>query len=212
MRKQIILTAVLTLLLAAAGCETFRASITAPKSTKKYRGKTYRDIQIRKLALMINDSLRRPSLKNKEIGILSFANLNNLEEVEPLGRHLQERLSHAMFEIGFRIIEIRLGADIRFEPLTGELNLTRIKEKLKRSQFPEIQALVMGNYQDAGDYVYVHSVMVELQNSTVRASGEIKIRKGKYLSTLMNLEDDPEFSSKRTDVFERFPGKPRKNK
>jgi hypothetical protein len=175
----------------------------AAKFQHEYIGDTHRDIDIKKLSLMLNDSLRRPSLKNKEIGILTFANLNDLEKVDPLGRHLQEKLSHAMFDLGFRIIEIRLGDNIRFQPLVGELSLTRIKEKLKRTEFKEIEALILGTYIDAGDYVYVNSKMIELANSTVRASGEIKIRKGDYLSKLLDFgDDDP---AVRDDVYERFP-------
>ncbi|MCP5102132.1 MAG: hypothetical protein GY950_02070 [bacterium] len=185
-----------------SGCATF--------GDHRYSGDTNRDIDIKTLALMLNDSLRRPSLKNKEIGILTFANLNNFDEAEPLGRHLQEKLSHALFDLGFRIIEIRLGKDIRFKPLIGELKLTRLKEILKRTEFAEIKSLVMGTYIDAGDYIYVNGKVVALENSTVMGSGEIKIRKGEYLHKLLNLEEDP--LSDKTGVYERFPTKPRKTK
>lgn len=175
---------------------------------KNHKGDTFKDIGIKKLAEMLNESLRRPSLKNKEIGILTFTNLNNLEEADPIGRHLQARLAHALFDLGFRVIEIRMGKGIRFEPMLGEINLSReIKEKLKRSEFPEIQSLIVGVYLDAGDYIYVNSRLVELSNSTVRASGEIKIRKGRYLSKLLNMEDDSYFSSKHGEVYERWPVK-----
>lgn len=163
---------------------------------------TSRDIDIRKLAEMINDTLRKPSLKNQEIGLLSFANLNNLEHVEPLGRLLQERLSHALFELGFRIIEIRLGDNIYFEPNIGELNLTRLKEKLKeKEEIKQVKSLIVGTYIDAGDYVYVNSKFVELENNLVRASGEIKIKKGDYLLKLLNEEDGKEGNK---EVYERF--------
>lgn len=170
----------------------------------QYHGNTSRDIDVKTLALMINDSLRQPALKNQEIGILSFANLNNLEEVEPLGRLLQERLSHALFDLGFRIVEIRRGKEIYYVPLTGELNLTRLKEKLKRTEFSEIKALVMGSYLDAGDYIYVRSQLVDLENSLIRASGEIKIKKGEYLYKLLRL-DKKKKSLKDKQVYERFP-------
>lgn len=172
-------------------------------STIKYHGNTSRDIKIKKLAMQINDFLRRPPLKNKEIGILSFANLNNLKQVEPLGRLIQERLAHELFKRGFRIVEIRMTEHIYFEPLTGELNLTRFKEELKRAKFPEIQSLIVGTYIDAGDYVYVNSRMVEMANDLVRSSGEIKIKKGAYLHKLIKLGDDP--GGKKKEVFERFP-------
>lgn len=174
-------------------------------SVPQYRGSTARDIHIKQLALMINDSLRKPSLKNKEIGILSFANLNNLEEVEPLGRHLQEKLVHALFDLGFRIVEIRLSNHIYFTPRVGELNLTRLKEKLKKTEYAEIEALIVGTYIDAGDYVYVSSRLVELNNSLVKASGEIKIRKGDYLFKLLELEDQYPGKKKDRDVYERIP-------
>jgi hypothetical protein len=181
-------------------------------STRGYQGDTTRDININKLALMINDSLRKPALKNKEIGILSFANLNNLEIVEPLGRHLQEKLFHALFELGFRIIEIRLGDHIYFTPLVGELNLTRLKEKLKNTEFKEIKSLIVGTYIDAGDYVYVNSKLVELDNNLVRASGEMKIRKGEYLYKLLKLENETQGYNVNTEVYERFPPASKKTK
>ncbi|MCP4218852.1 MAG: hypothetical protein GY765_29740, partial [bacterium] len=148
MRQKIsVISVLIVCLLSVAGCNSF--------SRYFYKGNTARDIHINDLALKLNDSLRRPSLKNKEIGILTFVNLNNLKEAEPLGRHLQEKLSQALFELGFRIVEIRLGKEIRFVPKTGELNLTRLKEKLKRQKFEEIKSLVMGTYIDAGDFIYV---------------------------------------------------------
>lgn len=170
----------------------------------QYSGNTARDIDIKTLGFMLNDSLRQPAMKNQEIGILSFANLNNLEEVEPLGRLLQERLSHALFDLGFRIVEIRRGKEINFAPLIGELNLTRLKEKLKRTEFREIKALVLGTYIDAGDYIFVRSQLVDLENSLIRASGEIKIKKGEYLAKLIRLEKKKK-SLKDKEVYERMP-------
>jgi len=163
------------------------------------------EYRYKKLANSINDTLRKPSLKNQEIGLLSFANLNNLEQVEPLGRLIQERLSHALFELGFRIVEIRLGDHIYFDPKVGELNLTRLKEKLRdKEEFKEIKSLIVGTYIDAGDYVYVNSKFVELEGNMVRASGEIKIKKGDYLLKLLNEMDG---NSKNREVYERIPEK-----
>ncbi|MDQ1351294.1 MAG: hypothetical protein QG657_1596 [Acidobacteriota bacterium] len=169
---------------------------------------TDKDIPIGELAYLLNDSLRRPALKNQEIGILTFANLNNLEEAEPLGRRLQERLAHALFELGFRIVEIRIGKDIRFRPLVGELNLKRVQELLKDSEFAGLKLLVVGTYIDAGDYIYVNGRIVELETAQVKASGEVKIEKGRYLAKLLEIEDEK--SADRSDVYERFPDRPDK--
>ncbi|MGE5340064.1 MAG: FlgO family outer membrane protein [Candidatus Omnitrophota bacterium] len=166
---------------------------------------TSRDIDIKKLSRMLNDTLEKPSLKNQEIGLLTFVNLNHLDQAEKLGRLLQQRLSHALFGWGFRIVEIRMGEKIYFDPKAGEMNLTRLKEHLKdKDEFKEIKCLIIGTYIDAGDYVYVDSKLVELENSLVRASGEIKIKKGKYLDQLL---DGGEGSA---EVYERFPDKKEK--
>ncbi len=140
---------------------------------------------------------------------MTFVNLNDFREADPLGRHLQEKLSHALFELGFRIIEIRLGEGIRYKPLIGELNLTRLKEELKRTEFSEIQSFVMGTYLDAGDYIHVNARFIELENATLRASGEIRIRKGRYLSKLLKMGEEKKKGSKK-DVFERVPIKTKK--
>ncbi|HLP47972.1 MAG TPA: FlgO family outer membrane protein [Candidatus Kapabacteria bacterium] len=168
-----------------------------------FRGNTAIDIPIKKLALMLNDSLRRPALKNQEMGVLTFVNLNNLDEAGPLGRHLQEKLSYVLFDLGFRIIEIRAGKDIRFQPLVGELNMTRINDLLKETKFKDLKLLVMGTYIDAGDYIYVNAKLVELANSMVKANGEIQIKKGKYLGRLLDSNDIK--TTDQTELYERFP-------
>lgn len=168
-----------------------------------FRGNTAIDIPIKKLALMLNDSLRRPALKNQEMGVLTFVNLNNLDEAGPLGRHLQEKLSYILFDLGFRIIEIRAGKDIRFQPLVGELNMTRINDLLKETKFKDLKLLVMGTYIDAGDYIYVNAKLVELANSMVKANGEIQIKKGKYLGRLLDSNDIK--TTDQTELYERFP-------
>ena len=112
-------------------------------TTGRYTGDTSRDIEVDSLAEMLNDSLRRPALKNKEIGILTFANLNNLEEVEPLGRHLQERLSHSLFNLGFRIVEIRLGKQMI---VWGEIDGFRLLDLVNPF---DLRQFILDDYEDS---------------------------------------------------------------
>ncbi len=204
MKKLTVLIVAVWMLWQVSGCAAFNSL-----KSKDYRGDTSRDIQTKKLALMINDSLRRPAIKNREVGVLTFVNLNDLEKSDPLGRHLQEKLTHALFDLGFRVVEIRTGELIRFVPKTGELNLTRLKEKLKNTPFKDLKTLVFGTYVDAGDYIYVNARCVELETRGIRASGEIKIPKGEYLRKLLQWKDSP-FNKK--DVYERFPNQAEKSK
>ncbi len=151
---------------------------------------------------MINDSLRVPSLKNKEIGITTFANLNHLEESEPFGRYLQERLSYHLFSSGFRLKELRMGKQNRFIPKTGELNITRLKNELKEAGYGNLKSIIIGTYIDAGEHYYVNAKLIELRNSLVRASGELRIKKGKYLKELIDADRKNPYPGL---VFERVP-------
>jgi len=160
------------------------------------------NIPVKEMSLMLNDSLRVPSLKNKETGVLTFTNLNNLNEAEPLGRYLQERLLYYLFNNGFRLRELRLGKQNKFIPRTGEINITRLKSELNDAGLSKLESIIVGTYIDAGNYYYVNVNLIELKNGLIRASGEIKIEKGKYLEKLVGLSDKKDNS---TNVLERFP-------
>lgn len=158
------------------------------------------EIPVKKMSLMLNDSLRIPSLKNKETGVLTFSNLNNLNEAGPLGRYLQERLIYFLFKNGFRLRELRLGKETKFIPKTGELNITRLKNELLDAGFGKLESIIVGTYIEAGDYYYVNAKLIELKNNLIRASGEIKILKGKYLEKLIGFSDKAA-----NPIYERFP-------
>lgn len=147
-------------------------------------------IPVKRMGTMLNDSLRIPSLKNKETGVLTFINLNKLDESEPIGRYLQDRLSYYLFENGFRLKELRLGKQNKFVPKTGEINITRLKSELKETGYGNLESIVVGTYIDAGSHYYVSVKLIELKNSLIRASGEIKFLKGKYLEKLVNSMED----------------------
>ncbi len=163
----------------------------------------YQGIPVQKMSLMINDSLRIPSLKNKETGVLTFANLNRLDEAEPLGRYLQEKTSYHLFKNGFRLKELRLGKQNKFIPRTGEINITRLKNELKDAGYGKLESIIIGTYIDAGEYYYVCAKLIELKNSLIRASGEMKIKKGKYLDKLIGHRGESNQTSE--IVYERPP-------
>jgi len=159
-------------------------------------------IPVKKMGTMLNDSLRVPYLKNKETGVLTFANLNELNKTDALGRYLQERLMFYMFKNGFRLKELRLAKHNRYLPKTGEINITRLKSELKESGFGKLESIVVGTYIDAGNHYYVSAKLIELKNGLVRASGEIKITKGKYLDKLTSNKQD---EGKQLITYERKP-------
>ena len=163
-------------------------------------------INVDKMCDEIETNLRKPSLKNHEIGILSFVDLNNLDKIDPLGRYLQERVSYGLFKRGFRIVELRNSKNIYFEKEKGEFNLSRFKENLKQESINSIKSIVVGTYVEAGETIYVNAKLIEIENSLVRASAELKFKKGKFLEYLYaykaKKKDKNKINSK--EVLERF--------
>jgi hypothetical protein len=178
----------------------FVYSVTSCSIIKEIKQNGDGDIPVKNISFMLNDSLRIPSLKNKETGILTFTNLNNLNEAEPLGRYLQEKLLYHLFNSGFRIKELRLGKRTKFIPKTGEINITRLKDELIDSGFGKLESIIVGTYVDAGDYYYINVKLIELKNSLIRASGEMKLSKGKSLQKLIGITNKVN-----CPIYERFP-------
>jgi len=162
-------------------------------------------INVDKMCDEIEMNLRKPSLKNYEVGILSFVDLNKLDKIDPLGRYLQERVSYELFKRGFRIVELRNSKDIYFEKEKGEFNLSRFKKNLKQESINSIKSIVLGTYIEAGETIYVNAKLIELENSLVRSSAEIKFKKGKFLEYLYAYKTKKKGKSKinTKEVLER---------
>lgn len=70
---------------------------------------------------------------------------NNLELSNPLARQVQEEVARWFVQAGYEVQEIRKGADLLFEPLSGEMLLTR-KEDLLGTTIVGSTAIVAGTY------------------------------------------------------------------
>jgi hypothetical protein len=165
------------------------------------------------LALMLDETIRTPSLKNSEIGVLTFVDLNNLDQADPLGRYLQEKMLFHLFDLGYRVVEMRLGKEFRYAGPNGEILLTRLKTELRNASHRELKSILVGTYIRGGNRIYVSCRLVELETEQVRASGEIFIREGNYLHHLLagfpevdkKLSPPPPETKIKDDIFERFP-------
>jgi hypothetical protein len=169
-------------------------------------GKPPAEVEVNKLANQLDRGLRIPALKNAEAGILTFVDLNDLERAEPVGRYLQERLAKALFDLGYRIVEIRLGREIMTEPLTGERILSRVREQLKENVSRPLKSVVVGIYSETSHSLYVSCRWIELENNQVRSCAEMFIPKGKLLKRLYSyLPSETGKLAKDIEIFERFP-------
>ena len=70
---------------------------------------------------------------------------SDLETSNPLARQVQEEVARWFVQAGYEVQEIRKGADLLFEPATGETLLTR-KENLLGTTVVGSTAIVAGTY------------------------------------------------------------------
>lgn len=70
---------------------------------------------------------------------------NDLDTSNPLARQVQEEVARWFVQAGYEVQEIRKGADVLFEPATGEMLLTR-KENMLGTTVVSSTAIVAGTY------------------------------------------------------------------
>ena len=71
--------------------------------------------------------------------------VNDLEVSNPLARQVQEEIARWFVQAGYPVQEIRKGADLLFDPGTGEMLLTR-RSNLVGTESPTSNAIVTGTY------------------------------------------------------------------
>jgi len=161
-----------------------------------------------RLAQQLDDSLRQPVLKNQELAVLTFVEQDRLGQAQGLGRYLQERLGYELFNLGYRIVEIRLGKTLEVREGKGEMALSRLKDQLRQQGFAGLKGVIAGTYTVAGRSVYVQARLIDLELGQVRAMGELSIPLGKALTGLLVRPPSADGAEGGQDVYERFPAFP----
>lgn len=99
---------------------------------------------------------------------------NNLSGASPLARQLQEEIARWFVQNGYTVLEIRKGADLLFEPATGEMLLTR-QERLLGSRSVTSTAIVAGTYTVSSEHVRFNIRMVRTKDREVMAMSTITL-------------------------------------
>lgn len=105
---------------------------------------------------------------------------NDLDTSNPLARQMQEEVARWFVQAGYDVQEIRKGADILFEPTTGEMLLTR-KEPMLGTTVVSSTAIVAGTYTVTPKHVRFNIRLVRtadrevigMSTMTVPVDGEI---------------------------------------
>ncbi len=116
--------------------------------------------------------------------VLTPVDNNNLEVSNPLARQVQEELARWFVQAGYPVQEVRKGADLLFEPSTGEMLLTR-RSTLLESDKVGSAALVTGTYTVTPKHVRFNMRMVLTSSREVIAMSTMTVDVNGEVSTLL---------------------------
>lgn len=109
--------------------------------------------------------------------------VNDLTHSSPLARQLQEELARWFVQAGYQVLEIRKGADILFEPATGEMLFTRQERRLGTRSVTST-AIIAGTYTVTPDNVRFNIRMVRTKNRETLAMSTITIPMNREVASL----------------------------
>lgn len=97
----------------------------------------------------------------------TLVNVDSLSESSRLGRTVAEQVQARLTQRGYRVIELKLRGSLFIKKDQGELLLSREVQDLRETHRAE--AVVVGTYSVANQFVYVNLKMVDANNLTVGA-------------------------------------------
>ena len=162
--------------------------------------------------LMMRYAGSSPDMSKKELQALARsrilimgttpANINNLEQANPLARQMLEEVSSDLVNMGYRYEELRRGKDIRFDKRTGEFILTRDVRKLA-SRNGVGQAILAGTYVVSGGQVRFTMSLISVATNEVLAKGMGTVPITPDLAPLLQ-ENMPAGSGLKPSVYTRL--------
>jgi hypothetical protein len=110
---------------------------------------------------------------------------NTLESSNPLARQMQEEIARWFVQAGYTVQEIRKGADLLFEPGTGEMLLTR-KDRLLASRNVTSLAIVAGTYTVTPKNVRFNIRLVRTKNREILAMSTVTVPMNREVAALVH--------------------------
>lgn len=123
--------------------------------------------------------------KGVSLCITTPVDSNDLESSNALARQVQEEIARWFVQAGYEVQEIRKGADILFEPSTGEQVLTR-HERLLGSKSVSSTAIVAGTYTITPEHVRFNIRVVRTKSRDVLAMSTMSVVVNKEVAALIN--------------------------
>lgn len=104
----------------------------------------------------------------------SFVELDDPEQTSAFGRLVAQQIGSRIGQRGFRVLEPRMGHELRMDARQGEFLLTRDSARLMRLEYDAHAALV-GVYTVAGENLFVSARVVRLSDNALLGAYEYYI-------------------------------------
>jgi hypothetical protein len=101
----------------------------------------------------------------------SFVDMDNLDQSSGFGRWASQQVGSRLGQHGFRMLDVRLGSELRMDVRQGEFLLSRDAARLLSSEYDAHAALV-GVYTVSGSMIFVSARVVRLADNALLAAYE----------------------------------------
>lgn len=106
-----------------------------------------------------------PIDKSQPLLIASLVNIDSLDQSSRFGRLISEQIATRLTELGYNVVEMKLRNNVYIREGTGELLLSRDVRDLSKNY--NAQAVVVGNYAVAAEFVYLTLKTVTVADNRV---------------------------------------------
>lgn len=129
--------------------------------------------------------LRFNLVRSKPLIVTSFVNIDNVQQSSTFGRIVGEQVGSRFAQNGYPVKEVKLRADsIAVREATGELILSRQLQHLSFEH--DAQAVVVGTYAQAKDFVYVTMKVIRARDGIIVYSYDYRMPMDADTKRLLN--------------------------
>ena len=142
--------------------------------------------KIQVIAIEIANRLRDFEPNDQTVAVVTFVDLDNMDEATSFGRYVSEQIGSELYKLGFKVRELRQRKDVEVVQDKGEFYLTRKSAELMRKS--KVDAVVTGTFTLVGEEVVVNSRLIGVDSGKLASVGEmvVNVAQNEYLGNLLN--------------------------
>lgn len=117
--------------------------------------------------------------------IATLVNIDKLEQSSTFGRLVSEQLASRITQLGHNAVELKVRNGVFMKRNEGEFLLTREIKEVATAH--KAQAIVVGTYAEASEFVYVNLKVVNPANSLILAAYDYALPMDKEIRRLVSV-------------------------